>query len=110
MLLGEHGERLRGRRCDLDLVQREERVELVDDPGVELELVGRRARQLLEGGLDLRIPEGLEREALAGDAAGEDQPRRRRLLAVLERLEAAAGAEAEPRVAQLGRARPRPPA
>ena len=42
-------------------------------------------------------------EALAGDAAGEDQPRRRWLLAALERLDAAARADAEARVAQLGR-------
>ena len=38
-------------RRDLDCVHRDEGVELVDDPGVDLELVGRRPRKLFEGGL-----------------------------------------------------------
>ncbi len=83
---------------DGDAVQREERVEPVGDPRIELELVAGGSRESLEGDGDVRVPQDLEHEALAGDSAREDQARRRRFLAVLHGVEAALGADAETRV------------
>ncbi len=82
-------------------MQRDEGVELVGDPGIELELAGAGARQLFEGADDLGIPQRLQGEVLAGHASGEDQPGWGRLLAVLDGVEAAPRADTEPRVAEV---------
>ena len=69
-------------RAHLHLVAGDERVEELDHPRVDRDRAAPgRARQPLEGGADVRIPQHLEAQALPLDAVDVHEPRRRRLLA-----------------------------
>ena len=91
-------EHRRGQLRDLDAVQREERLERLAQPRVDRHrALALGTRQLPERQPRVRIPQHLQPQARAVDAVRRHEPRRRRVVAQLQRGDAALGGGVEPR-------------
>ena len=100
VLLAQRVEHERARAVDLDAERRDERVERLDDPGVDRQRAAARvgAGQLAERRAGVGVPQHVEADALAVERARRGQPRGRgRVDAAEQRLDAAprAGVDAD---------------